>query len=85
MSRLNFSEDEMNTLMEKRRTITHEIRQMRERVDNFGYQRPHTQFNYRDPEPNFNKNCVNGVVCRLIQLKDKIHSTAIETAAGARV
>lgn len=75
----------MNDLEIKQRNLSQEIRNLHERIDNFEAYRPHTKFNYRDPEANFDRRRVKGVVCRLIKPSDKIYSTALETAAGGRV
>ncbi|VDP38564.1 unnamed protein product [Soboliphyme baturini] len=40
------------------------------------------RFTYADPEPNFDRSRVKGVVADLIQLKDPKFATAVETAAG---
>ncbi|KAJ8926989.1 hypothetical protein NQ314_020550, partial [Rhamnusium bicolor] len=85
IKKLNFSEERMNELMERRRTLHHEIRGLRERVENFEARRPYTKFRYSDPEPNFNKYSVKGIVCRLIKCEDNNACVALETAAGGRL
>ncbi|XP_050294064.1 structural maintenance of chromosomes protein 2 [Anthonomus grandis grandis] len=85
MKRLNFSEDRMSELQNMRRTIQQATRSMRDRVDNFEASKPYTSFKYRDPEPNFNKSGVKGVVCKLFKCKDTTYATALETAAGAKL
>lgn len=71
--------------MEKKRTIVKEIEQLNDQIDLFETQRPYTKFSYRDPETNFNRNRVNGIVCRLIKCTDEKACTALETAAGRMV
>lgn len=75
----------MRELQEKRRNCVQESRGLKERIERFEAQRPYAQFGYRDPETNFNRRSVSGVVCRLVKLKNHEAATAIETAAGGRV
>lgn len=42
-------------------------------------------FEYADPERNFDRSKVKGMVARLVDIKDPIHSTALEVAAGGRL
>lgn len=75
----------MKELLEKRRVLYQEIRVLREKIENFEARRPYTKFHYSDPEPNFNKRSVKGVVCRLLKCEDSSYCVALETAAGGRV
>ncbi|KAJ8911802.1 hypothetical protein NQ315_014226, partial [Exocentrus adspersus] len=85
MKKLNFSEEQLNTLIEKKRALNQDIRGLREKLEHFEARRPYTKFCYTDPEVNFNKHEVKGVVCRLIKCEDSKSCVALETAAGARV
>ncbi|CAM9771112.1 unnamed protein product, partial [Ectocarpus sp. 4 AP-2014] len=42
-------------------------------------------FEYRDPERNFDRSRVKGLVAKLVKVKDPAHSTALEVAAGGRL
>ncbi len=42
-------------------------------------------FEYLDPEPNFDHKRVSGLVCNLFKLKDPKYATALEIAAGGKV
>ncbi|CAM9448409.1 unnamed protein product, partial [Laminaria digitata] len=42
-------------------------------------------FEYQDPQKNFDRSKVKGLVARLVDVKDKAHSTALEVAAGGRL
>lgn len=70
---------------QRQRVLLNEVRSVRERVESFEAQNPYLNFRYRDPETNFNRKSVKGVVARQIKLKDRGNSTAIETAAGGKV
>lgn len=51
----------------------------------FYFRFPHLQFDYRDPEKNFDRRKVSGLVCKLIKVKDVKNATALEVAAGGKV
>lgn len=42
-------------------------------------------FDYSDPERGFDRSRVKGLVARLVDVKDPVHSTALEVAAGGRL
>nr|XP_023023013.1 structural maintenance of chromosomes protein 2 [Leptinotarsa decemlineata] len=85
INKLNFNENRMRELTDRRRILISEIRNLKERLENFYARKPHTNFRYSDPEPNFNKSSVKGVVCRLIRSDDQNACLALETAAGGKV
>lgn len=85
IEKLNFSEEQMSELSNRRRTLYHDVRALRDQVDNFEARQPRLAFKYRDPMPNFDKTRVKGVVCKLIQCKDISYATALETAAAGKV
>lgn len=49
------------------------------------YRNPALNFYYKDPDPNFNRGSVRGLVCNLFHVKDRKFAMALETAAGGRV
>ncbi|KAL1506874.1 hypothetical protein ABEB36_006156 [Hypothenemus hampei] len=85
LARLNYSEDRMMELNTRRRTLEQEKRSLHDRIENFYATRPYISFKYSDPEPNFDKSHVKGVVCRLFECKDNTYATALETAGGGRL
>ena len=46
---------------------------------------PQLQFQYRDPEKNFDRSKVHGLVAKLVKVKDPQTATALEVAAGGKV
>ena len=46
---------------------------------------PNLNFDYRDPEPNFDRSRVKGLVSSLFKINDPKFCTALEVAAGAKV
>ncbi|KAJ8984302.1 hypothetical protein NQ317_012272 [Molorchus minor] len=85
LKNLNFSEEHMGSLMEKKRMLHNEIRLLKDKVENFEARRPYTKFRYSDPEPNFNKRGIKGVMCRLLKCLNNNDCLALETAAGGRL
>lgn len=75
----------MTDLQDRKRTLKHECRGISERMGRFEAQYPQSDFQYQDPEPNFNRRSVKGLVCKLLSVKDRKAATALETAAGGRV
>lgn len=48
---------------------------MQEQVDMLQARMANLQFEYADPEPNFNRSKIHGLVVRLIRVADPAHST----------
>jgi len=46
---------------------------------------PRMHFDYRDPEKNFDRRRVNGLVLKLIKVNDVKNATALEVVAGGKV
>ena len=46
---------------------------------------PQLKFDYRDPEKNFDRNKVHGLVAKLIKVESPETATALEVAAGGKV
>ena len=58
---------------------------MNEKVQKFYSNFPQLNFEYKNPEQNFDRNRVKGLVCNLFKIKDAKYATALETAAGGKV
>ncbi|XP_064624320.1 structural maintenance of chromosomes protein 2-like isoform X2 [Lineus longissimus] len=85
LQKLNFEEGKEKTLSEQRRALTREVQMLRERRDTMEARFPQLQFSYKDPEKNFDRRKVQGLVARLIKMKKSEAATAIEVAAGGRL
>ena len=46
---------------------------------------PNLHFDYKDPEKNFDRNRVKGLVCKLFKVKNPQFAKALEVTAGAKV
>ncbi|PSN36598.1 Structural maintenance of chromosomes protein 2 [Blattella germanica] len=80
LSQINYEDGHIERLQEERRKLVSEIRNLKEKVETF-----EASFQYRDPERNFNRASVKGLVCKLFKMKDANGATALETAAGGRL
>lgn len=85
LQKLNYKDGYSEDLKNQRNTLMAEIRPLREKVDQFESRYSQTRFEYRNPESNFNAKSVKGIVCKLINLKDKSAAYALEVAAGGKV
>lgn len=85
MSKLNYQEGEMEALDEQKAGLIRELRQLGDRVDNFESRFPQLRFYYEDPEPNFRRDSVKGLVCKSINVRDRRAAYALEIAAGGKV
>lgn len=85
LQKLNYKDGSLEDLKKQKNNLIAEIKPLREKLDQFESKNPRTKFQYQNPEPNFNKNSVKGIVCNLISVKDKRAAYALEVVAGARV
>ncbi|KAL1139868.1 hypothetical protein AAG570_006845 [Ranatra chinensis] len=81
----NYEDGLLDRLQDKLRTLNGEMRQCSEIVNNFERKFPQLSFHYKDPEPNFNRNTVRGLLCKLFTVKDPKFVRALETAAGGKL
>lgn len=75
----------MQELQNCHRQLKTDTRNLQDKIDRFQARYPYTFFDYQNPENNFDRRKVKGIVCRLIKLKSRESSIAIETAAGGKV
>ena len=71
--------------IDKYNELARDARQLQARSEELGRQFHQLQFDYTDPEPNFDRRRVYGVVAKLFDLIDPKYATAIEVAAGGKV
>uniref|UniRef100_A0A1B6GEP0 Structural maintenance of chromosomes protein n=1 Tax=Cuerna arida TaxID=1464854 RepID=A0A1B6GEP0_9HEMI len=85
LSKVNYQEGEMERLEDTKRQLNTNIRKMRDRVEQFEARNSSLRFHYKDPEPNFNRSSVKGLVCTLFRVKEPRFCMALESAAGGRL
>lgn len=82
---VNYTEGALEGYQERRRTLQREIGNLQDNVDDFESRYPQLRFNYKDPEPNFQRESVKGLVCQLVTLRDHRSAYALDVAAGGKV
>ncbi|NWY62967.1 SMC2 protein, partial [Chionis minor] len=85
INKLNYEEDKEATLLAKKKTLTGDISRLRELRERLMARFPHLQFEYKNPEKNWNPNHVKGPVVSLISLKDLSKAKALEAVAGGKL
>ncbi|CAH3192698.1 unnamed protein product, partial [Porites evermanni] len=83
--KLNYEEGKEEMLTAKRRELEAEVSNLREKVETLEAKFPNLQFEYKDPEANFNRSKVKGLVAQLIQVKDVSTATGLEVTAGPKL
>jgi len=85
LGKLGYDENQVNELENRRHILHNEVYSLREKVEQFGNRYPQLDFKYADPERNFDRSQVRGVVANQITLKDLSTATALEVSAGGKL
>ncbi|KAG8454999.1 hypothetical protein GDO86_001281 [Hymenochirus boettgeri] len=85
MKKLNYEDGKEENILEKRRELSRNVNRLREAYESLTARFPNFQFEYKDPEKNWDSNRVKGLVASLISVKDVSTSTALEVVAGGRL
>lgn len=85
LKKLNYEEGKDEMLETQRRTLSQEVNRLQDKLETLEARFPHLHFDYRDPEKNFDRRKVSGLVCKLIKVKDVKTATALEVAAGGKL
>lgn len=85
MNKLGFEEGRDEVLAAERRTLSQEVHKLQEHLETLEARFPQLQFDYKDPEKNFDRSKVHGLVCKLIKIKDVKMATALEVSAGGKL
>ncbi|NXP08052.1 SMC2 protein, partial [Thinocorus orbignyianus] len=85
MKMLNYEEGKEAALLAKKKELTNDISRLRELYESLMTKFPHLQFEYKDPEKNWNRNHVKGLVVSLIIVKDLCKARALEVTAGGKL
>ena len=85
LSKLNYEEGCLESLEQQKGGLIREIRRLSDQVDNFESRYPQLRFYYKDPEPNFRRESVKGLICKSITVRDRQAAYALEIAAGGKV
>ena len=79
------SEAEQEAHLAKKKQLSSEISSLRELCESIEAKHPYLRFEYKNPEKNWNPNCVKGLVVTLITVKDISTSKALEAVAGGKL
>ncbi|XP_018012651.2 structural maintenance of chromosomes protein 2, partial [Hyalella azteca] len=82
---LDRMEKEVKNLEGRRRALNNDVRNLQEKVDALLSRYPELNFKYQDPERNFDRSQVKGLVCKLMKLKDPSAATALQVTAGGKL
>ncbi|XP_014675527.1 PREDICTED: structural maintenance of chromosomes protein 2-like [Priapulus caudatus] len=85
MDKLDYSTESEEELTAKRRTLAKEVNDLWETVENAESSMPQLRFEYTDPEKNFDRRKVAGLVAKLVRVKDVTTATALEVVAGGKL
>nr|CAB3479164.1 unnamed protein product [Digitaria exilis] len=78
MASINYDEGQMEALQKDRSMELEIVQKLKDLVRKLSGELANVHFNYRDPERNFDRSKVKGVVARLIRIKDSSTATALE-------
>uniref|UniRef100_A0A8V0XSF3 Structural maintenance of chromosomes protein n=1 Tax=Gallus gallus TaxID=9031 RepID=A0A8V0XSF3_CHICK len=85
MKKLKYEEAEQEAHLAKKKQLSSEISSLRELCESIEAKHPYLRFEYKNPEKNWNPNCVKGLVVTLITVKDISTSKALEAVAGGKL
>uniref|UniRef100_A0A8C9QRZ1 Structural maintenance of chromosomes protein n=1 Tax=Scleropages formosus TaxID=113540 RepID=A0A8C9QRZ1_SCLFO len=85
MKKLNYEDGKEEKLTESKRQLSRDVNKLRETYESQMAKFPNLRFEYKDPEKNWDKNRVKGLVANLITVNDISSATALEVVAGGRL
>ncbi|XP_077107063.1 structural maintenance of chromosomes protein 2 isoform X2 [Ranitomeya variabilis] len=85
MKKLNYEDGKEEKFLEKHRELSRNVGRLRETYESLMARYSSLHFEYRDPEKNWDKSRVKGLIASLISVKDVSTATALEVVAGGRL
>lgn len=85
LSKLNYEDGMRERLDEQRDLLSNQLRNAQQKATALESRYPQLTFKYSDPTPNFNRQKVKGLVCRMFRVKDPKFTQALECAAGGKL
>ncbi|XP_041357437.1 structural maintenance of chromosomes protein 2-like [Gigantopelta aegis] len=85
LKKLGFEEGKDERLAAERRSLSQSVHNLQEKLETLEARFPQLNFQYKDPEKNFDRSKVHGLVCKLIKVNDVKTATALEIAAGSKL
>lgn len=80
LTQIDYREGALEELEEQKFALTDECRQVKRQLDQKNAQR--FEFQYQDPEPNFDRSKVKGMLCNLFTVRDPAYYVALSTTGG---
>ncbi|XP_062153758.1 structural maintenance of chromosomes protein 2-1 [Alnus glutinosa] len=78
-------EGQMEALQKDRASELEQVQKLKDEIRNLSAQLANVEFTYRDPQKNFDRSKVKGVIAKLIKVKDSSTMTALEVTAGGKM
>ncbi|XP_059091946.1 structural maintenance of chromosomes protein 2-like [Tigriopus californicus] len=85
LNTLDYEEGMAEQLEEQHRNLRHEVMGLERRSDQMSSRYPWLNFQYDDPEKNFDRSQVYGVAAKLISVRDPKFFVALDTAGGGKL
>lgn len=85
LKKLDYEDGREERSIEQKRQLTREVNHLREKHESFMGQFPNLRFEYADPEKNWDRSQVKGLVANLFTVTDVCNATALEVVAGGRL
>ncbi|XP_077576022.1 structural maintenance of chromosomes protein 2 [Stigmatopora nigra] len=85
LAKLKYEDGKEENLLEKRRQLTREVANLKENYERLLSRFPNLRFDYKDPEPGWDRTKVKGLLANLITVSDVSYATALEVVAGGRL
>ncbi|KAF4519984.1 hypothetical protein B566_EDAN005484 [Ephemera danica] len=85
LEKLQPSVTQQQELTTRNATLTKTARGLDQQINTQLNAFPRAKFDFTDPEPNFDRSLVKGMVCRLFKIRDSKFANALENAAGAKL
>ena len=82
---LNFDAEAAKSLEDNLQIEKSKLRKMQDEVDKLSSQLMAINFEFQDPERNFDRRRVKGTVAKLVHVEDAAATTALEVAAGGKL
>lgn len=81
LSKIDYEEGTLEKLEQDKNNLHQKYRDIQFQLERKSSHR--FEFRYRDPEPNFDRRRVRGMVCNLFDVRDNRYSLALSMATGS--
>lgn len=85
LANIQYEDGSFEQLEEETRNLKHEVNAHKNQVHTMTARYPWLDFQFHDPEPNFDRSVVKGVAAKLFTVKDPKFCVALDTAGGGKL